>query len=69
MSTVDAPVGSSRVLHPLDVGIAHLRDQVGQGVEQRLLVHVGGTGEEAFEELDVLLRHRPRSISRGNGRG
>ena len=39
-----------------------LRDQVGQGVEQRLLVHIGGTREEAFKELHVLLRHRPLSI-------
>src|SRR6185437_13485033 len=55
---IDAAIGALRVLDPFDVGGARLRDEVGQGREQRLLVDASGPGEETFHELHVLLRHR-----------
>ena len=63
VTAVDTGIGPLRVFVPLDLGIAGLGDQLGQRREQCLLVHVRAGCEEPLHELDVLLRHRSRSIA------
>src|SRR2546423_7211786 len=46
------------VLDPFDIRVAGLREQLGQSREQHSLVLDFSSGEDTFDELYVLLRHR-----------